>query len=125
MKKKLPKSEEILVVTNDVILGEIIGEHCSTHDMSSRIVTKYEKALDIMHDKEPRALIIDFDVPKESCLEFLAHISKLHPQLYIALIARLLTPADISQVRALGVSAVYLKHHYHPADMIQALFQTT
>lgn len=124
-KKAVIQSEEVLVVTADNVLAEIIAERFSDFDISVRIVTKYDKVLDILEDKIPRAIVVDYDVPKENCFEFLERSYKKHSSLCIALLASFLSFDDLKHARAAGVDFVYIKHHYHPADMVQAIVHAT
>lgn len=124
-KKTVVTSEEVLIVTADSILAEIIAERFSDYDISVRIVTKYDKVLDILEDKIPRAIVVDYDVPKENCFEFLEKSYKIHDTLCIALLASFLSFEDVKHARKTGVDFVYIKHHYHPVDMVQAIVRAT
>jgi len=117
------KSNTILLVEDDVFLQRMYAAKLTKEGYNTLVASDGEKALALMLENIPDAVLLDVLLPKKdgfAVLEAMRDDAKLK-DVPVVLLTNMSEPEDIKRARRLGANEYLIKAHFLPSEVIEVL----
>ncbi len=110
----------IVMVSADDRMVEIYKDLFAEYDFSLKDVQKGEKALKVIKEKKPFAVLVDMAIPGEDGFDVIGNMQKLQTlkKIPVVVLSHLSDVADVARARKLKVHQFCLKLHCHPERIV-------
>lgn len=119
-KQQIKNNQCILLVENDVFLGDIYEKNLIMEGFKVIRATNAERGLEILAKKDVDLALVAATLPQMSGFELLAAIKKEKKtaHLPVILLSKLGSEEDVKRAEALAVDGYIIKTHFRPSEIV-------